>query len=243
MAFRPRPQQYRLQWPLTPSQVEAIDTMFETLFKAVRGDTLEVNVTGLAGVIGVPHGGTGISSYVVGDILYASATTTLARLADIAVGNALISGGVGVAPSWGKITLTSHVSGVLPVANGGTNISSYVVGDLLYASGATTLSKLPDVATGNALISGGVTTAPAWGKVGLTTHISGVLPIANGGTNGSATPTAGEVPYGTGTAYAFTTGTIAGKVLTSQGAAPPTWETPSGGVTMAQVLTRVFLEG
>lgn len=69
-------------------------------------------------------GGTGQSSYAVGDLLYASSTTALSKLADVATGNALISGGVGVAPSWGKIALTTHVSGVLPVANGGTNASS-----------------------------------------------------------------------------------------------------------------------
>lgn len=67
------------------------------------------------------RGGTGQSSYAVGDILYADTTTTLAKLADVATGNALISGGVGVAPSWGKIGLTTHVSGTLPIANGGTN--------------------------------------------------------------------------------------------------------------------------
>ena len=33
---------------------------------------------------------------------------------------------------------------------------------------------------------------------------SSILPIANGGTNATATPTAGAVAYGTGTAYAFT---------------------------------------
>jgi hypothetical protein len=60
----------------------------------------------------------------VGNLLYANTTTTLAQLADVATGNALISGGVGVAPSWGKIGLTTHVSGVLPVANGGTNAST-----------------------------------------------------------------------------------------------------------------------
>jgi hypothetical protein len=80
------------------------------------------------------------------------------------------------------IDLTAKVTGVLPGANGGTGQSSYAVGDLLYASGASALSKLADVATGNALLSGGVTAAPAWGKVGLTTHVSGILPSANGGT-------------------------------------------------------------
>ena len=74
---------------------------------------------------------------------------------------------------------------VVPATAGGTGQTSYAVGDLLYADTTTTLAKLPDVATGNALISGGVGVAPSWGKIGLTTHISGVLPVANGGTNAS----------------------------------------------------------
>ena len=56
-----------------------------------------------------------------------------------------------------------RVSGTdVAVADGGTNISSYAVGDLLYASAAGVLSKLADVATGSYLASGGVGTAPAW---------------------------------------------------------------------------------
>lgn len=83
--------------------------------------------------------------------------------------------------------------GTIGAAYGGTGQSSYAVGDILYASAATTLSRLADVATGNALISGGVNTAPLWGKIGLTTHISGTLAVTNGGT---------------GTATAFTTGSV-----------------------------------
>jgi len=75
---------------------------------------------------------------------------------------------------------------VVPATAGGTGQTSYAVGDLLYADTTTTLAKLPDVATGNALISGGVGVAPSWGKIGLTTHVSGVLPVANGGTNASS---------------------------------------------------------
>lgn len=56
-----------------------------------------------------PQGGTGISVYAVGDLLYASTTTALSKLADVATGNALISGGVGVAPAWGKIA-SSHLN-------------------------------------------------------------------------------------------------------------------------------------
>lgn len=50
------------------------------------------------------------------------------------------------------------------------------------------------------------------------------LGIASGGTNTNATPTLGGVAYGTGTAYALTAAGTTGKVLTSNGAAPPTWE-------------------
>jgi hypothetical protein len=75
-------------------------------------------------VVPATAGGTGQTSYAIGDILYASTSTALSKLADVATGNALISGGVGVAPSYGKIGLTTHVSGILPVANGGTNASS-----------------------------------------------------------------------------------------------------------------------
>ena len=78
---------------------------------------------------------------------------------------------------------------------GGTGQTSYAVGDLLYASTTTALSKLADVATGNALISGGVSTAPSWGKIGLTTHVSGILPVANGGSGTSTAFTAGSVVF------------------------------------------------
>jgi hypothetical protein len=85
-------------------------------------------------VVPATAGGTGQTSYAVGDILYADTTTSLAKLADVATGNALISGGVGVAPSYGKIGLTTHVSGTLPVANGGTGTSTaFTAGSVVFA--------------------------------------------------------------------------------------------------------------
>jgi hypothetical protein len=128
----------------------------------------------------------------------------------------------------GAVTL----AGTLIAVNGGTGQSSYAIGDLLYADTTTTLAKLPDVATGNALISGGINTAPSWGKIGLTTHVSGVLPIANGGTNGSATPTAYGVAYGTGTAYAFTAAGTAKQVLIANTSSAPTWTTLTSGTSI-----------
>jgi hypothetical protein len=129
----------------------------------------------------------------------------------------------------GTIATGTWNGNAIGVAYGGTGLTSYTIGDLIYASGATTLSKLSDVATGNALISGGVGVAPLWGKIGLTTHVSGTLPIANGGTNATATPTSGAVAYGTGTAYAFSLAGTAGQVLISGGTGSPTWANYGAG--------------
>lgn len=130
----------------------------------------------------VTRGGTGIGSYTVGDMLYASGATTLSKLAGVAVGSVLISGGTNTAPSWGKADLTSHVTNILPATNGGTGFNGYAVGDILYASSTTVLSKLASAASGNVLLTNGAGTAPSWGKVTLNNHITGTLGVGNGGT-------------------------------------------------------------
>lgn len=58
---------------------------------------------------------------------------------------------------------------------------------------------------------------------------SGLLAVAVGGTNSNATPTAGAVAYGTGSAYAFTSAGTAGQVLISNGAGAPTYGSVNGG--------------
>ena len=177
--------------------------------------------THISGTLPVANGGTNITSYTIGDLIVASGATTLISLADIATGNALITGGVGAAPSYGKIGLTTHISGTLPVANGGTNITSYTIGDLIVASGATTLISLADIATGNALITGGVGVAPSYGKIGMTTHVSGVLPVANGGTNSSAALSNNRIVVSSGGAIVEASALTNGQLLIgSTGAAP-----------------------
>jgi hypothetical protein len=131
--------------------------------------------------------------------------------------------------SSGQLDATDGLVNAVPPANGGTGIASYTTGDILYASGTTALAKLSDIATGNALIPGGVSLAPSWGKIGLTTHITGTLGVANGGT-GVATIPLNNVVLGNGTSAVQTVapGTT-GNVLTSNGttwassAAPPSF--------------------
>lgn len=53
------------------------------------------------------------------------------------------------------------------------------------------------------------------------------LPVANGGTGGTAAPTAGGIAYGSGTAHAFSAAGVAGQLLRSNGAGAPSWLTPT----------------
>ena len=81
----------------------------------------------------------------------------------------------------------------------------------------------------------GSTIGTAYGGTGLTSFTSGgavyatstsalttgTLPIASGGTNSTATPTAGGVGYGTGTAHAYSAAGTSGNALISAGAGAP----------------------
>ena len=142
------------------------------------GSTVVTGGTWQGGTIQSAYGGTGLTTFT-------------------AANNALYSTSASVL-----------VAGTLPAAAGGTGQSSYAVGDLLYASTTTALSKLADVATGNALISGGVGVAPSYGKIGLTTHVSGTLPVANGGTGVTASTGTGSVVLNS--SPSLTTPTIGG---------------------------------
>lgn len=166
----------------------------------VAADLPAIDLTsGVTGTLPAANGGTGNASYTTGDILYASGATTLSKLADVATGNALISGGVGVAPSYGKIGLTTHVSGTLPVTSGGTGLTTAAQGDIVYGSASNTLSLLSKSTTATRYLSNtGTSNNPAWAQVNMADGVTGTLPVANGGT-GATSLTANRILVGNGT--------------------------------------------
>jgi len=86
----------------------------------------------------------------------------------------------------------------------------------------TALVSTADTSGQLVLQTNGTTTAVTIGTNQVVT-LAQPLPVASGGTGGSATPTAGGIVYGTGTAQAVTAAGTAGQVLTSAGASAPTW--------------------
>jgi hypothetical protein len=111
-------------------------------------------------------------------------------------------------PITGAGTLT--LGGTLGVANGGTNLSSYTQGDILYASGATTLAKLAkDTNATRYLSNTGSSNNPAWAQVALASGVSGTLPVGNGGT-GATSFTSNALLKGNSTSAVAATGILVG---------------------------------
>jgi hypothetical protein len=143
-------------------------------------------------------------------------------------------------------------TGIIPVTSGGTGLSTIPTnGQLLIGNGTgytlNTLTPSSGIAVTNALgtitiansgvlsFSGGTTgLTPTTATTGAVT-LAGTLAIANGGTNGSAAPTAYGVAYGNGSAYAFTAAGTTGQVLTATTGSAPTWAAPATSGTVTSV--------
>jgi hypothetical protein len=105
-------------------------------------------------------GGTGQTGFTAGDILYANSTTTLTKLGKGTAEQVLAMNSGATAPDWGSVDLT--VLPTITVAKGGTNLSSFTAGDILYATGSTTLAKLAKGSGSDTLKMNSGATAPEW---------------------------------------------------------------------------------
>jgi hypothetical protein len=160
----------------------------------------------LAGTLATTSGGTNLTTIgTANQVLGVNTGATGLEYKTITAGTA-----ISVTPSAGAITIAN--TGVTSaVAGSGISVSS--------GTGAVTIGN-----TGVLSFSAGTTgLTPNTATTGAVT-LAGILGLANGGTNANLTAVNGGAVYSTGSALAITAAGTSGQVLTSNGAAAPTWQ-------------------
>ena len=170
---------------------------------------------GTPGTLPVSQGGTGATTLGANGVLLGNGTSPITATAVGATGTVL-KGNTGAAPTYGAVALTTDVSGVLPVANGGTNAATTVAGfDSLTTQGADIASATTTdigAATGPYVNITGTTTITGLGTVAAGTErivkFADALTLTHNGTSlilpaaanitTAANDTAGFVSLGSG---------------------------------------------
>jgi hypothetical protein len=198
----------------------------------------------LSGTLAIGSGGTGattvtaarinlLPSYTgnAGKVLAINAGATDLEWISVAGAGTVTSvnasgGTTGMSFTGGPITSagTLTLAGTLITSNGGTGLSSYTAGDLLYYASGTALSKLAIGASTRLLTSTG--SAPQWSDpAGVTVGAATTATTATTATN-IAGGTAGAIPYQTGAGATTFLGSGTG-VLVNSGGNPSYSMTPS----------------
>lgn len=203
-------------------------TTNQTSFNLINSTATTLNIGGAATTVNI-----GNSSGVINSSSNINLSAgkefkinNISVLTSTALGSSVVSSSL---TSVGTITSGTWSATTIAVDKGGTGLTSYFVGDILYASGLTTFSRLEAVETGNVLISGGVTTAPTWGKVGLSTHVSGTLGVANGGTGVATSTGTGNVVLSASPTF---TGTIESDIINANTITSGTFNSTGSDITL-----------
>lgn len=131
-----------------------------------------------------------LTNSIVDADINASAAIAFSKLAALTSAHVLVGNGSNIATDVaisGDISLTNAgvtaYSGTVPIAKGGTNITTYTTGDILYASATNVLSKLAKGTSGQNLQIGA--TIPSWtfdGFVSKTHANTGYTFLSSDGT-------------------------------------------------------------
>ena len=127
-------------------------------------------------------------------------------------GKILIAQGDNAAAQWGDADF-SNISGVVPVSKGGTGVGTLPADQLVIGKGTEAVGA---VANAEGVLIGSADSAPTFGKVDVSKHLTGVIAPVNGGTGvantNTLTLTGGDVTLSMGAETNVTlpaTGTLA----------------------------------
>lgn len=218
---------------ISPTELSYLDGVTSNLQTQLNGkastgaNSTITSLTGLTTALSAPQGGTGQSSYVSGDFLYASSTTALSRLPIGTNGQVLsvVSG----TPAWSSTVATSSggtgltgftaannaiystsatslTAGTLPIAAGGTGSTSVATARTAFGLGtadAVTFKSITvSTGTGLGIIVGnaGINEVAGYGSLNMSTNTSIY------GNNTEATHAVGSVQNWVSTTTTFTLG-------------------------------------
>ena len=156
---------------------------------------VDLAATAMSGELRAVDGGTGKSVYVVGDLLYAETTTTLGAL-NISTNDKILGINPGATlPVWITNLVGQEVStGAMLIGNGTnamTQLNTTGKGTIAVGSGTTTTTLAAGTDSYVLTARSSAATGLAWeapASVNLTSGVSGILPVANGGTGSSSNP-------------------------------------------------------
>ena len=137
----------------------------------------------LSGTLGVPNGGTGLTTTTQGDIFYGGIGNTIAKLAkNVSATRYLSNQGSANDPAWAQVNLANGVTGTLPLANVASGLARSVLG----VAGNVAAANASIQGTANQILrvdSGGTTLG--FGSINLAqaaTVGTSILGVSNGGT-------------------------------------------------------------
>jgi hypothetical protein len=190
-----------------------------------------------SGTLAVGNGGTGLATIAAHSVILGEGTSAVAVATPSTAGYVLTSTGASSDPTWqaasGAVLSVSNSDGTLTISpTTGNVVVSLALGHANIWTGTQTF-PLTD-AQGSALtnsINNATTTLLSGSKIsgnisGNAANVTGIIALANGGTNAALTASNGGIFYSTGTAGAILSGTAtAHQVLLSGSSSAPSWST------------------